>query len=551
MSARRGPGREGATTRTDPSGIEAPILLSSLPSEVPFGVVGRILPSGSRAEWRMHLHPIARPQALELLGRARSVASVELAAPDDGGPGSTSALEVERASATALGDRVAAREQGLYRVGWVLTARAATRAAAERLRSTVARRAAALGFGVRPPRFETTPALAGPALAGPEDRPAGFWHTLHTDGVAAFFPFIEEAVAEPGGILVGLSLDDAAPVFLNRFARASHSSAIFGATGSGKSFLAAVTMLRSRWRYPDLDLVVLDPLGEFGPFVRAIGGDVVALGSPDGGRLNPLDPATTLGDRTEKAARAALELRTLFPSLNDEEMGALDRALARAYAELAEPTFADLQDRVARDARPGALPGLLELVVSGSLRGLNGPTTVRWSEGPVAIDLRHVADGHRPYHLAFLLDAVAGRLARRPGPKLVLVDEAHLLARDPAALSLLDRLVRHVRHFAGGLVLASQDPDDFATTDPGRALLRNLGDVTLLRLPHVSDAARAIFRLTDAEAEWVPRARVARDVGYSEGLLRVGPAHLPLAFVASTPEVELLEGTLVRPTGPA
>jgi hypothetical protein len=75
-------------------------------------------------------------------------------------------------------------------------------------------------------------------------------------------------------------------------------------------------------------------------------------------------------------------------------------------------------------------------------------------------------------------------------------------------------------------------------------MLRNLYTTGLLRLPQVSAETRAFFGLTAAEAEWLPRARLPRESGYSESLWRVGELHLPLAIVASTPEYEFLETNL-------
>ncbi len=131
------------------------------------------------------------------------------------------------------------------------------------------------------------PTLAPPELAGAETRPAGYWHTLPTDGVAALFPFIDESIVESGGILVGLALSDASPVFLNRWDHASYSWGLFGTTGAGKSFATALLALRTRWMRPDVEITILDPLGEFGGFVRALGGSVIRIADGQGGRLKP------------------------------------------------------------------------------------------------------------------------------------------------------------------------------------------------------------------------------------------------------------------------
>ncbi len=547
MTDPRPRGEEAPTAVRRLGRVDAPLLVEGFPHEVAFGVVGRLLPAQEPAELVLQLHRIPRGQALDLLRRAGAVAQSELASPS-GMPGAAPAeLTREAESAEDLGRRVAANDQELFRVGLSFHAIGASVARAERLRLELLRRAQRVGLRLRRPLYDAALATAPPALDGSEPRPRGYWHTLHTDGVAALFPFVDEAVVEPGGILVGLLLDDAAPVFLDRFHHASYSWAVFGATGSGKSFFAALTAARTRWMRPDVDLIVIDPLGEFGGLVRRLGGSVITLGRDGAARLNPLDPATAGGDAEEKASRAAAILRALFPSLKDEEAAALDSAVERLVTAGGEPTFGDLIETVERMPTPGRLPTLLEVLRSGSLGYLNGPTSVRWEDGPVALDLSAATDTQMAFHLAYGLDAVLGRVRRRPGPKLVIVDEAHLLARDPATASFLDRLVRHIRHFDGGLLLLSQNPDDFLQNESGRSLLRNLRATLLLRMPEVSSAAATFFHLTDAETEWLPRARLPREAGYAEGLLRLGPAHLPLALIASTPEYEFLVGALSNP----
>jgi hypothetical protein len=532
-------------------GFALPLLVPELPKEVPFGFLGRLMPTTGRIGLKMQIHRVPRPRSLDLLEGAGATAEAELA---DGRPSAgarTADLELEAESARELARRVAAGEEELFRVGFVLEARAPSRVRAEQARTELVGRLEALGFRTRRPVFEAEAADAPPDLTGTERRPPGYWHTLSTDGLGAFYPFIDEAVLEPGGILVGLLLDDAAPVLLDRWAHASYSWGIFGMTGAGKSFAAALLALRSRWARPEVELFLVDPLGEFGRLAEESGGQVVRPARPDGPRINPLESAGPVADRPEKVARVAAVFRALFPTLSDEETAALDASLARLYGpERPPPTIADLLSEIGRRGEPvGRLGGLLEVFRTGSLRHLDGPTTLDWSRGPIAFDLTGVADEQRRFYLAYLLDAIYGRLQASEGPKLVLVDEAHLLAQDPRTADLLDRLTRHVRHFSAGLLLASQNPDDFLRTESGRSLLRNLRATLLLRLPEVSEGTRSFFHLTPAEAEWLPRARLPKEAGYSEGLLRFGPAHLPIAVIASTPEYELLTGASVAGGG--
>ncbi len=522
----------------------APLLLRRFPPEVAFGFLGQVIPPGSAVEMALQARRVPGERALALIEGARAVAETELLA--GAGGSDRPRLEVERDEAYELGRSVAGRSQELWTVGLRLVAHGPSRPSAEAERLRLSERLAAFGFASRVPRYEVVRALRCGLDESPESRPTGYVQTLTTDGLAALFPFSDESVLDPRGVLVGLALSDASPVFLDRWSHASHSWGLFGTTGSGKSFASALTVLRSRWMRPDLEVVVLDPLGEYGPFVKAIGGEVVRLADGGARTLNPLDPATTGGDRREKAGRVAAIVRALFPSLSDEEGAVLDTTVSRLYAAEGVPTFAQLSREVGASGGSERLLRLLEVFLSGSLRFVDGPTTLDPEVRTVGFDFSGIPDEQLPFHLAYVLDWTYGRLRSRPGPKLVLVDEAHLLVREESTAEFLDRLVRHMRHFAAGVLLLSQGPEDFLTRPSGRALLRNLHATAFLRLNEVSEATGAFFGLGKAEREWLPKARMPREAGYAESLWRIGEWHLPLAIVASTPEFEFLNELFAR-----
>ncbi|HEV2450049.1 MAG TPA: DUF87 domain-containing protein [Thermoplasmata archaeon] len=530
-----------------PRGAVLPLLLTRLPPRVAFGFLGPLLGGTAERGLRIEIQPEPPAPGLRRLEEVAGAAEAELSGTVPPPPGRRAELEREARSATELGRSVAAREQRLFRVGLCFLARGRTGPEAERRRTELERSLGALGFRTRSPVYECAPALSPRRGDASERRPVGYWHLLPSDSVAAFLPFVDEAMLEPGGVLVGLALEDAAPVLLDRWRHGSHSWGIFGMTGSGKSFAAALLALRERWQNPGLSVAILDPMGEFGPWAEALGGEVLRLGPGGRGHLNPLDPGAG-GDPTEKAARAGALLQALFPSLRDEEVALLDRSLLTLYARGRVPVFRDLLGEVERNSEAAPrLSGLLEIFRTGSLQYLDGPTTVELQGEPLVVDLTGVAPEQRAFHLAYALDAIAERLARREGPKLLLVDEAHLLVGHPATARFLDGLVRRVRHYRAGLVLLSQSPDDFLRSEAGRSTLRNLRATLLLRLNPVSAEARRFFALSAAEAEWLARARLPREAGYSEGLLRFGPVHRPLALVASTPEFEFLRGKLAGP----
>lgn len=537
--------REGRSWLRRGLQIDAPVLVTELPPAVPFGFLGQLLPTSEPVELRLTLRKLSRTVALDVAEKAAAVAEAELETRVNVPGARPSELRHDAEDAHELAARIAAQEQDLWRVGLSFHARGQGRGRVERVRSHLIRRLSALGFRARVPTFEAGLLPRDPDPNELVPRPAGYWHTLATDAVAALFPFVDESIHEPGGVLVGLLLDDANPVFLQRWSHGSYSWGIFGSTGSGKSFAAALWSLRTRWNDPTTQLFFVDPLGEFVRLTRALGGSVIGLGSEGTGRLNPLDPVSTGGDRPVKAGRVGTMLRALFPSLTDAEGALLDGRLSRLFQQgPSVPTWSDLIESLADARGAERLTQLLEVFRQGSLRYLDGPSTVSLEGSPLTLDLRGVPPEQLPFHLTYALDALTSRLRADDRPKLVVVDEAHYLVGHPATAEFLDQMVRHVRHYRAGLLLLSQNPDDFLGSPAGRSLLRNLRATILLRLAEVSPGTREFFQLTPAEADWLPRAHLPGEAGYSEALLRLGTSHLPIAIVASTPEFEWLRSQL-------
>ena len=94
---------------------------------------------------------------------------------------------------------------------------------------------------------------------------------------------------------------------------------------------------------------------------------------------------------------------------------------------------------------------------------------------------------------------------------------------------------------AGTVGVHGHDPADPLATGqfPGEAVLFLNGGEGPERL---TCGGYPIF--TDAEHDWLPRARMPKEAGYSEGILRFGKWgwKLPIAVVASTPEYQFLTG---------
>ena len=133
--------------------------------------------------------------------------------------------------------------------------------------------------------------------------------------------------------------------------------------------------------------------------------------------------------------------------------------------------------------------------------------------------------------LGLLWDAVRRDLA----PKLIVVDEAWKVMRQPAGAEFIEELARSARHYHAGLQLATQDIVEFFRSDFGESIVKQCDLRVLLgQTPEGADALARYFDLTAAERRSLVHARPG------EGLLFVGRSHVAFEAVVSRREYAML-----------
>lgn len=130
----------------------------------------------------------------------------------------------------------------------------------------------------REPVFQTDQARHTGSIRG--GAPVGERTLMPSRSAASGFPFGTAQTSYRSGVIYGQDAADGTPVLLDRFQWASHSMAVMGMTGSGKSYLAKLELLRSYLAYPDVSIAIFDPKKEYSDVVQALGG-VVTVQGPD------------------------------------------------------------------------------------------------------------------------------------------------------------------------------------------------------------------------------------------------------------------------------
>lgn len=367
-----------------------------------------------------------------------------------------------------------------------------------------------------------------------------------------------------GGVLYGHNLGSAGLVFWDRFACDNHNAVILGRSGAGKSYLVKLELLRSLYRGVEAMVIDPEDeyrrlAHAVGGTVIAPGAPEVRINPFDlpihaaGGRwVAPRDALS----------RRRLFLHTVVAVLLDGALAAVERAVldtaitatyARAgitedpatwvrpaplltdlHTALTDPDTAPDRDAMRRSIRdaltgpdpapdadllppPGSGPGdgtggvsaglaaRLRPFVDGAFAGLfHGPTTTA-TDGPghlVVWSLRALPEELKPVATLLCLDAIWARVSdpRMRRPRMVVVDEAWLLARQPAGAAFLLRAAKAGRKHWTGLTVATQDAADLLGTAIGKAVVANAATQILLRqAPQAIDQVTATFGLSAGE----------------------------------------------------
>jgi type IV secretory pathway VirB4 component len=523
----------------------ATLAVTGYPAEVGPGWLEPLLAYPGRLDVALHITPVPAAAAADRLRRQRARLESGRRAGADRGQLDDPGTDAAAGDARDLAWRLARGEGQLFRLGLYLTVHAATEEDLAEETAAVRALAASMLMVTAPATFRALQGWVATLPAGTDA--LALTRTMDTAALAAAFPFTSPDLprdpADPDplpGILYGANTAGPGLVAWDRWACDNHNSVTLAASGAGKSYLAKLELLRNA--YQGTQCYVIDPEDEYARLATATGGAYLHLGG-DSVRLNPLDlPAVTPGTRpaADALTRRALFAHTVVAVLlggqpGPAEKAALDRAIMAAYHHAGitsdprtwsrpAPLLADLASALRTDGGGDAalLADRLVPFTEGTHSGLfAGPTTTRPAGHLVVFSLRDVPDELRPVATLLALDAVWRQVsdpaARRR--RLVVVDEAWLLMRDPEGARFLFRMAKASRKHWAGLAVVTQDAEDVLASDLGRAVIANAATQVLLR-----QAPQAISRVAAEYGLSAGEQSLLLSAGRGEGLLACGPS---------------------------
>ena len=537
--------------------LSATFAVAGYPSEVAAGWLEPLLAFPAQIDVSVHIDPVPAPVAADRLRKQRARLESGRRQSADKGRLDDPQTEAAASDARELAYRVACGEGKLFGVGIYLTVYADSEAQLAQICTAVKSTADGMLLRLVPATFRTVQGWCSTLPLGLDL--LKIRRTFDTDALATVFPFTSADLAVPqstnaGGlapapVLYGVNASGSGLVVWDRWSADNHNSVVLARSGAGKSYLTKLDILRSL--YQDVQVMVVDPEQEYTRLAKAVGGTVVELGAP-GVRINPLDLPSTGVSASDAVRRRALFAHTvvavlLGTELTGGERAVLDSAILAAYEQAGitedvqthsrpAPTLKDVAELLTASIEPEArsLAARLAPHTTGSFCGMfDGPTTTEAEGHLVVFALRQLPDELKAIGTLLVLDAIWRTVSdpSRRRRRLVVVDEAWLLMKEPAGARFLFKMAKAARKQWAGLAVITQDAADLLGTDLGQAVVANSATQILLRqAPQAIDQVASAFRLSAGERSYLLSAT------RGQGLIMSGSSRAAFAAVSSPTE---------------
>ncbi len=379
-------------------------------------------------------------------------------------------------------------------------------------------------------------------------------HNMDTTSLATTFPFASSELTANEGIMYGINEHNGSLILFDRFSLENFNSVIFAKSGAGKSYFVKLEALRSLMF--GTDVLIIDPEQEYLPLAQAVGGEYINFSASSPVKINPFDLSADLVSGENELGRKILSLtaflKIVLGNLEAQEAAVLDRALKQTYSlkgitddiktQLNPPSGTPLMEDLYKvlsgmeEHTAVDLAARLERFIKGSLTGIfSSQSNINLNNSFTVFSVRNLPDQLRPLAIHMILDFVWTKIRGKLKKRIMIVDEAWYLMRNPDSADFLVDMAKRARKYYLGLTTITQDVEDFLAGDRGKEIISNSSiQVLLKQAPSSIDLLAQVFNLSEGEQ------RLLLSEGIGQGLFFAGNTHVAMGVVASPLEHQLI-----------
>jgi len=353
---------------------------------------------------------------------------------------------------------------------------------------------------------------------------------LQSTAVSYMMPFVSKQLQDPDGILLGVNAYNDSLVFIDPFTSRNNNINIFGVSGSGKSVTSKILMNRLYMR--GIQIVAIDPEGEYVNLDKSLGGEVIQFS-----RENGINPFYINSSQENDILDHISTLKTFFKFFipKDHYDGALlDETLIKLY-DTGSPDFENFLELLGDHQ----MKKDLSVLSTGSLRGIfNSKRKLELDNDIIVLDLHDLKKDEKREPAMYLLTSLIWNLINKNNDKkrMLFIDEAHKLLVDQEVAIFYRELVKQARKRNVGVVSITQDVEDFLNNENGKAIITNSETKVLLKQSYAAlSEIGSIYPMTDEEKQQLGHLGIGEVILFREGEhirlnILVLPFEKPLTF---------------------
>ncbi len=523
------------------------IAADGYPRLVESGFLDKLISSNENYDLSIQIEPFTIESTMVLLNRELQKQRADLYAEEQHHSVNPS-LEIKYKDTLKVLEALQKGEEKLFNVSLLIACKAANKADLDLLTRKVEAELQSIMIIPTTPLFRQAAAYKAMMPLGKDW--LGLKRNVTTGALSAFFPCTSPFLTmEESGTLLGLN-KNGVPYIKDLFSLSNANGIVLATSGAGKSYFTKLMI--SRQLMNGTGVTVVDPQGEYAGLVQACGGEHITISRTSATIINPLD---LMGhDYVEKRLALMDLFRIMFGELSEIQKSILDRAVNVTYAKKGitadvyknkkPPILGDLYHTlVSMDAQAAqsekvtyrALINRLYLYTEGVFGFLNKQSNINYGKDFVCFNIGDMPKQVKPAIMFLILDYAYMTMKRRPGKKLLVVDEAWSLLSHTEEASYLFEIVKTCRKFNMGLLLITQDVADLINSGAGHAVLANSSYSFLLRQKAaIIESVVKTFHLSNPEREYLLTATQGK------GILILDNDHQELTVIASEKEHRLV-----------
>lgn len=363
-----------------------------------------------------------------------------------------------------------------------------------------------------------------------------FERTMPTSAVSILIPFANQEIFQPGGICYGLNTISGNMIVLDRCSLLAANGMILGKTGSGKSFAAKSELVSLRLRYPDADIIIIDPEREYSALVQALGGSYIHISPGSTEHINPMDISMDYNGEDDplllkSSFVVSLCSLLLRGELTNQQLSLIDRACILVYrpyfssnGKKPAPTLKEFNAMLKSFPEPEAkdIALALEAYIEGSLSAFSHPTNVDTGAQLVAYDVRDLGSSLKTLGMMVVLDQVWNRITQNRNQRrrtYFYIDEIQLLFSNSYCSDFFFELWSRARKYGAVPTGITQNVETMLNTTNARRMLSNCS--FLLALAQNSndelEALAQLLGISPEQARYMKSSEPGRGLLYAEG----------------------------------